>query len=53
VTAPVLPPKPRIVYPRPKVTVLHSDLFHEAQYENGEPYGQDNDEDEDPSGLPR
>ncbi|MET8585695.1 hypothetical protein ABZX39_33230 [Streptomyces collinus] len=46
--------KPRIVYPRPPIVVLHADLFREAVYEDGEPYGdQDDDEDDEPSGLPR
>jgi hypothetical protein len=48
-TAPVLPLKPRIVYLRPRITVLHADLFREAEYENGEPYGQDDDEDGEPA----
>lgn len=37
--------KPRPEYPRPPVTVLHAELFREAVYEDGEPYGQDDDED--------
>lgn len=42
-------PKPRIVYPRPPIAVLPSDLFREAAYENGEPYGRDDDEDDEPA----
>lgn len=37
--------RPRIDYPRPQVTVLHTELFREPVYEDGEPYAQD-DEDE-------
>lgn len=44
--ATALLPKPRINYPRPPIVVLHADLFKEPVYEDGEPYGQD-DEDED------
>lgn len=35
----------RIDYPRPPLTVRHTDLFREPAYEDGEPYAQD-DEDE-------
>jgi hypothetical protein len=38
-------PKPRIVYPRPPVTALHADLFREPVYEDGQPYGQDDEDD--------
>ncbi|MFD8839775.1 hypothetical protein [Streptomyces griseofuscus] len=44
--ATALPPKPRIVYPRPPVTALHHQLFVEPAYEGGEPYAQDDDEDD-------
>ena len=47
-TAPVRPPKPRIVYPWPPIAVLPSDLFQEPSYENDEPYARD-DEEEDPA----
>lgn len=38
--------RPRIEYPRPQVTVLYAELFREPVYEDGEPYGQDDDEDD-------
>ncbi|MEU8469634.1 hypothetical protein AB0F30_17200 [Streptomyces sp. NPDC029006] len=38
--------RPRIDYPRPPITVLHAELFHEPVYEDGEPYGQDDEDDE-------
>jgi hypothetical protein len=42
----VRPPKPSIDYPRPPVTVLHADLFREAVYADGQPYGEGDDEDD-------
>ena len=38
--------KPQPVYPRPPIAVLHGDLFREPAYEDGEPYGQGDDEDD-------
>ena len=38
--------KPQPVYPRPPVTVRHADLFREPAYEDGQPYDQDDDEDD-------
>jgi hypothetical protein len=40
-------PKPRIVYPRPPLTVLHADLFREPEYEDGQAYTDPDDEDGD------
>ncbi|MFE1451920.1 hypothetical protein [Streptomyces olivaceoviridis] len=40
--------RPRIDYPRPPVTVLHTDLFREPVYENGEPYAVTDEEYEEP-----
>lgn len=39
--------RPRIDYPRPPVVVLHTDLFREPSYENGEPYAEDSEDDTD------
>ena len=39
------PPKPRIDYPRPPVTVLHADLFREPAYEDDQPYARDGEDD--------
>ncbi|MFB8182681.1 hypothetical protein ACFC8N_43160 [Streptomyces sp. NPDC055966] len=39
-----VPPKPKLVYPRPPVAVLHAELFREATYEDGRPYGEPDDE---------
>lgn len=44
-TAPTRPAKLRIDYPRPPVTVLHAELFREPEYGDGEPYGQDDEDD--------
>ncbi|QLJ06778.1 hypothetical protein HZZ00_37760 (plasmid) [Streptomyces sp. NEAU-sy36] len=45
-TATAMPPGQRIVYPRPPVTVLRSELFVEPAYEGGEPYDQDDEDEE-------
>jgi hypothetical protein len=37
--------KPQPVYPRPPIAVLHADLFREPAYEDGEPYAQDDKDD--------
>jgi len=47
-TTTVRPPKPAIDYPRPPVVREHAKLFVEASYQDGEPYAQD-DEDEEPA----
>lgn len=39
--------RPRIDYPRPPVTVRHADLFREPVYEEGQPYTDPDDEDDD------
>jgi hypothetical protein len=36
----------RIDYPRPPISVSHAELFREPEYEDGEAYGQDHDDDE-------
>lgn len=46
-TAPTLKPKPQIVYPRPPLVCDHSSLFVEPAYEDGQPYTDQDDEDED------
>lgn len=45
----VRPLKPLIVYPRPPLVCDHARLFVEARYEDGEPYGEalDDEDDED------
>lgn len=43
--ATAVPPKARIVYPRPPVAVLRADLFREPAYEDGQPYDQDDEGD--------
>ncbi|CAK7288589.1 hypothetical protein [Streptomyces misionensis] len=45
-TVTTLPPKQRIDYPRPPVTVLHHKLFVEPAYEDGEPYDHDDEDEE-------
>lgn len=44
--ATVLPLRPRIDYPRPQLVNDHTKLFVEPTYEDGEPYAQDDDEDD-------
>jgi hypothetical protein len=38
--------RPRIDYPRPPVVALHTELFVEPAYEDGEPYAQADEDDE-------
>ena len=42
--------KPRIDYPRPRIVHDHAVLFREATYEDGRPYGELDDEDDEPEG---
>lgn len=44
--ATAIPPKPKMVYPRPPVAVLHTELFREPEYEDGQSYGDPDDEDD-------
>lgn len=46
-TAARRPVKPRIDYPRPPLVRDHRDLFREPAYEDGQPYADQDLEDED------
>lgn len=48
-TAPT-PVKPKPTWPRPQLVHQHADLFREPAYENGEPYAEQDDEDDDGEG---
>jgi hypothetical protein len=47
--APTRPAKPHITYPRPPLVRDHAVLFHEPTYEDGQPYADDDLEDNDAS----
>lgn len=46
--APTRPAKPRITYPRPQLVRDHAVLFREPTYEDGQPYADDTDIEDDP-----
>ncbi|MGV9278133.1 hypothetical protein [Streptomyces griseosporeus] len=44
--APTIPPKPKQAYPRPPIAVLAGDLFREPVYDDGQPYADDSEDDD-------